>query len=712
MWCYTVVLILAVVSAVRLSPDKFECSPAGYLDYVKEYELFKGEEHRDEETEAVFIATCNKMKDRASYVRYQQEFTILSDFTKDTLDQLMDQSALVYAGLGSYYDGATHEGEEKELTWTTMDRVFEDAEDVPYSLAKNFEGVTEAGQSTSWATTTIKAAEKALEFGKVPGVKLSWRYLFECIYGDNPDDSYKKEGVPPKDIIEFIREKGLVTEDAIIAHGSIDCGYNYENAFLFNVEEAEGPNKYALMNLIDTENPTIVLMAIDLHKIKYVANMTNEEYPVRCSYDEPTLYGIVKGYKNTEDFDQEGWWSIETNVVPGESVYLRIPLIANRTNANYAGIAAYAFSILYDGPVPTTEAPVTEIPTTEAPTTEAPTTEAPTTEAPTTEAPTTEAPTTEAPTTEAPTTEAPTTEAPTTEAPTTEAPTTEAPTTEAPTTEAPTTVVPTNLVNYEVLTCLDLNTLMEYEEGGNNGYIGSIVVAMLDNQVCDDYVELDFTRYFWMKSLSVTATSDTVFPNLKRVIVGNEKLTEVTFEGIGNQLIEEVIEGSALVFKKSINLEKITINTYTFQHFENFTLGENPEENEENFPKLKSITFGSTNFKQGTFSFWKSTQPFVLANLPSLEEVVVGTQAFYLTNTVVLENLPKLKSLYVNKDAFYGSLASAELTMLNVGTEYYSTELKKTQMTVRTNTFNSHFNVYLKGMVSNGFLMPRYSCCY
>ena len=710
MWCYTIVLILAVVSAVRLSPDKFECSPAGYLDYVKEYELFKGEEHRDEETEAVFIATCNKMKDRASYVRYQQEFTILSDFTKDTLDQLMDQSALVYAGLGSYYDGATHEGEEKELTWTTMDRVFEDAEDVPYSLAKNFEGVTEAGQSTSWATTTIKAAEKALEFGKVPGVKLSWRYLFECIYGDNPDDSYKKEGVPPKDIIEFIREKGLVTEDAIIAHGSIDCGYNYENAFLFNVEEAEGPNKYALMNLIDTENPTIALMAIDLHKIKYVANMTNEEYPVRCSYDEPTLYGIVKGYKNTEDYDQEGWWSIETNVVPGESVYLRIPLIANRTNANYAGIAAYAFSILYDGPVPTTEAPVTEIPTTEVPTTEVPTTEAPTTEAPTTEAPTTEAPTTEAPTTEAPTTEAPTTEAPTTEAPTTEAPTTEAPTTEPPTTEIPTTVAPTDLFEYKAISCFDIQTLNEYQEGvGDNGHIGSIVIDLQGGQVCEDYDALDFTRYFWVESLKIINAPSSILPNLKHITIGNEKLKIVTLSNIGQQDNDELIEGSALVFKKSINLEEIEITDNAFQHFENFTLGENPEENEENFPKLKSIKFGKSGRYEISRSYMFSNTPFVLANLPSLEEVVMSAYTFYSTNSVLFDNLPKLKSLYLGNNAFYGSLVEAELTMLNVGTEYYSTELKKTQMTVSANTFNSQVTVYLKGMVSNGFSMPRYS---
>ena len=717
MWCFTVISILVVVSAYRLSPNAFACNEEGYKLYRNDerYKLFKGEEYHDEETYAAFQSTCLKMQARASYVRYQQEFSILSDFAEETLDSMMDLSALTYSGLGSYYDGANLddlEAQTHDVHWTTMDRVFDDATDVPYSLAKNFAGLTEdkAGYSTSWATVTIKAAEQALK-NKGIDETLSWRHFYECIFSDDTDNSYKKEGVLPKDIIEFIREKGLVAERDVMSDG-IDCSKEYEHTYLFNVQETEGPNKYSLMNLVHSNNPTMVLMAIDLHKIKFVADMREDEYPIRCSYDEPTLYGIVTAYQNTEEENKEGYWMVETNVVPGENVALRLPLVANGTNANYAGIAAYAFSITYDGPIPSTEPPTTGVPTTEPPTTEAPTTEAPTTLPPTTEAPTTEAPTTEAPTTEAPTTEAPTTEAPTTEAPTTEPPTTEPPTTDPPTTEPPTTVPPENLAPYsQITTCEALEELMNYVEGEDTQYIQSIDVYLEVTQECSELTELDFTRFFWLESLTFRVKTDQLiapinnFPNLKRVVVGNEKLKSLIMGGIDNLEGEKVvIAGTSLEIKKSINLESIFILENAFWHYQTFALGENEEENEENFPKLKSIRFGNSGETAISTSFKYSGALFALSNLPSLEEVIMSQQAFYSTNSVRFENLPKLKTLYIGAHAFFGSLTTAELTMVNVGTEYYTVENQKVQMSVSLNSFNSQVNVYLKGNVSSSFL--------
>lgn len=708
MWCFTVISILVVVSAYRLSPNAFACTPEGYKSYRNDerYKLFKGEEYHDEETYAAFQSTCLKMQARASYVRYQQEFSILSDFAEGTLDNLMDLSALTYSGLGSYYDGANLddlEAQTHDVHWTTMDRVFDDDADVPYSLAKNFDRLTEpkTGYSTSWATVTIKAAEQALK-NKGIDETLSWRHFYECIFSDDTDNSYKKEGVLPKDIIEFIREKGLVAERDVMSDG-IDCSKEYEHTYLFNVQETEGPNKYSLMNLVHSENPTMVLMAIDLHKIKFVADMREDEYPIRCSYDEPTLYGIVTAYQNTENENKEGYWMVETNVVPGENVALRLPLVANGTNANYAGIAAYAFSVFYNGPIPSTEPPTTGVPTTEPPTTEAPTTEAPTTLPPTTEAPTTEAPTTEAPTTEAPTTEAPTTEPPTTEPPTTEPPTTE-----PPTTEPPTTVPPDNRITVNVMSCANLNDLMEWTENDDNGYIQFINVILPAGTVCNGVTELDFSRFFWLETLTFSVLEGTTpinnFPNLKKVVVGNEKLESVTLGRIGNQLVEEVIPGTSLVFTKSINLKEIILNRLTFQHFEKFVLGENPDENEENFPQLTRIILGSSSPKDTSFCFYKSTEPFILANLPALEEVIIGYHSFFSTNSVRFENLPKLKTLSILSQAFFGSLTTAELTMVNVGTEYYTVESQKVQMSVSLNSFNSQVSVYLKGSVTSSFL--------
>ena len=82
----------------------------------------------------------------------------------------------------------------------------------------------------------------------------------------------------------------------------------------------------------------------------------------------------------------------------------------------------------------------------------------------------------------------------------------------------------------------------------------------------------------------------------------------------------------------------------------------------------------------------------------------MSQQAFYSTNSVYFENLPKLKTLYIGAHAFYGSLTTAELTMVNVGTEYYTVENQKVQMSVSLNSFNSQVSVYLKSSVTSSFL--------
>ena len=98
------------------------------------------------------------------------------------------------------------------------------------------------------------------------------------------------------------------------------------------------------MNLVNEGNPTIVLMAIDIEKVKFVKDMRNNEDVIRCGYHDPSLYGIVMGYKDSEG-ELDGYWEIETNVVPYENMFIRIPLTPNVTNANYGGIAAYSFSM-------------------------------------------------------------------------------------------------------------------------------------------------------------------------------------------------------------------------------------------------------------------------------------------------------------------------------------------------------------------------------
>ena len=67
--------------------------------------------------------------------------------------------------------------------------------------------------------------------------------------------------------------------------------------------------------------------------------MTGDYIYTGATYD-PTLYGVIQGY----DADK---WIVTFNVVPCENIVLQLPVTENDTNANYAGIAGYAFSIIY-----------------------------------------------------------------------------------------------------------------------------------------------------------------------------------------------------------------------------------------------------------------------------------------------------------------------------------------------------------------------------
>ena len=248
---------------------------------------------------------------------------------------------------------------------------------------------------------------------------------------------------------------------------------------------------------------------------------------------------------------------------------------------------------------------------------------------------------------------------------------------------------------------------MEYVEGEDSQYIQSIDVNLAAGEVCTDITELNFTRFFWLESLTFRVQDDVLitpinnFPNLKRVVVGNEKLKSLIMGDIDNLEGEKVaIAGTSLEIKKSIHLESIYILENAFWHYQTFALGENPDENEENFPMLKSIRFGNSGESAISTSFKFSGDPFVLSNLPSLEEVIMSGQAFFSTNSVRFENLPMLKTLYFGSQAFFGS-SNAELTMMNLGTEYYPVDNQKTEMTVALSAFNSQVSVYLKGNVSS-----------
>ena len=346
--------------------------------------------------------------------------SILSDFKDEDLETMMDLG-VKYSGEGSYAEPVSFT-EHSSNDYVVGRDLCDDDVAKEYSVSNS--------HSTSWASALVLAAEAALRKGGYD-VSLSLSYVIKCL------PKYQEVGmndVSPTDILEFVIERGLMSKETASSYDNDDdlCSAD-DSKYYFDVTKNDVPNMSGLMRFIAEGDPVIVLIALDFIRLKTVNDVTGNDIYTGAT-DQPSLYGVMRGY-------DEKKWTVTFNVVPCENIEMNLPVKTdNETNANYAGIAGYAMSLVVKS-VPSTEPSVstpTESPTTQAPTTQAPTTQAPTTQAPTTQTPTTQAPTTQAPTTQAPTTQAPTTQTPTTQAPTTQAPTTQAPTTQAPTTQAPT----------------------------------------------------------------------------------------------------------------------------------------------------------------------------------------------------------------------------------------------------------------------------------
>ena len=288
--------------------------------------------------------------------------TILSDFDRDDLEQMMDLE-MKYTHNPTFFEDVS-----------TYFPTYELAGYNPRSFCteKMKEHSNPTSEVTSWATATIAAAEHVLRKANIED-NLSLDYILKCL------PEYAELGasreVAPRDIIEFISMKGLMNEEDAEGHTEETlCTFNEgETVYRFTTGFPEAINQSGLKNLSCSGYPIVTLMALDLVRFRTVRNMTNEDV-YRGAYNEPTVYGMLQGYT-------ENTWSVDLYVVPCERVHLSLPLLDSKKNP-YAGIAAYAFSIenvnteIASNP---SEEPTSDVPTTTLPTTAVPTTTLPTT---------------------------------------------------------------------------------------------------------------------------------------------------------------------------------------------------------------------------------------------------------------------------------------------------------------------------------------------
>ena len=289
------------------------------------------------------------MYKKAPYLQFPLKASIYADFNENDLEEMMAMK-ITYSNLGSYAEPITPAKKEFDSTLPSRDFSKDDHPDlVKYSTSNRC--------AISWATATIAAAEKVLADRGTP-VELSLEYLLDCFEEDIEEDMKEDicEGVSMADLSSFL-SRGLMSEVEAKRLGDKKCTDESAHVFSFESTRVEAPNRGGLMDLVASGEPTLSLMSLNLLRLRYTDNMTKDsEIPYSGSYGRPSVYGVVTGYgldeemENRDDLDSNdvvGWWMIDLAVTPFEHQQIKLPMRANETNANFGGIAAYAFAIHY-----------------------------------------------------------------------------------------------------------------------------------------------------------------------------------------------------------------------------------------------------------------------------------------------------------------------------------------------------------------------------
>ena len=272
-----------------------------------------------------FEKSCLEILNKARYRRYPVDFSVLSDFDDEDLKGLMEIGTK-YSGLGSDVGAVTPTQDSFSAVISTR------------NFCAGFEDYSKSNATaTSWATAVITAAESAYSQKEGSSIKFSLKHLLTCLPLSSGLEPNKLTNY---DIYRFITETGLMKEDdANLLDSDNLCTYDVFTKYHFQVTQIDVPNKGGLMNMVAEGNPVVTLLALDLLRLRVTNDVTGDYIYTGATYD-PTLYGVIQGY----DADK---WIVTFNVVPCENIVLQLPVTESDTNANYAGIAGYAFSIAY-----------------------------------------------------------------------------------------------------------------------------------------------------------------------------------------------------------------------------------------------------------------------------------------------------------------------------------------------------------------------------
>ena len=273
-----------------------------------------------------YLRSCQFIDAKSLYRSYKMDLSILSDFNEDDLNEMMDLSK-TYTGDGSDVDPVPvkHKGD------------YENPDFVVSNMCDGYEGLSKSNpHPISWATAIISAAETSLRKKGITD-ELSLDYLETCLLKNM---EIEDRNVTDVMIQLFLHEYGLMTKEV---YNNIDKEYLCQDTsanYRFTTEALSDINKSGLMNMIYSGDPVIALMALDLNSLRTVHS--DVEHIYKGAAYQPTVYGVVYGYS------MDNYWSVSMNVVPCENIRLHLPMTENDTDANYAGIAGFAFSLKVD----------------------------------------------------------------------------------------------------------------------------------------------------------------------------------------------------------------------------------------------------------------------------------------------------------------------------------------------------------------------------
>lgn len=191
--------------------------------------------------------------------------------------------------------------------------------------------------STSWISAIQEAAEAAM-LRHNQTVHFSFDFIKECA----PIDDDGCNGMHPKDIQHFLSDVGLITEEeyqSVSSHANL-CHIRFNHMYRFNIIGMEGRNKGGLMNVVSEGYPTLSLIALSINNLRFAPPQSNQHFI--GVLNEPSVMGVVKGYDSES---QHPYWLVDVSIIPCEPIQLRLPMTSSETNANYGGIAGYAFAI-------------------------------------------------------------------------------------------------------------------------------------------------------------------------------------------------------------------------------------------------------------------------------------------------------------------------------------------------------------------------------